>query len=73
MINRKKFFTFCFPSIGNHLETIGKTLDKLISSYDNITLLGEFNVKPEEAPKSEFLNIYSLKNLVSQKTCLKNP
>ena len=40
---------------------------------DNITLLGEFNVEPEEAPKSEFLNIYSLKNLVSQKTCLKNP
>ena len=36
-------------------------------------LLGDFNVEPEEAKMSEFLNMYSLKNLVSQKTCFKNP
>ena len=44
-----------------------------IVSYDNIILLGDFNVAPEEAKMSEFLNMYSLKNLVSQKTCFKNP
>ena len=60
-------------NIGTHLQTIGKTLDKLSTSYDNIILLGDFNVEPEEAKMSEFLNIYSLKNLVSQNICFKNP
>ena len=57
--------------IGTHLQIIGKTLDKLSTSYDNIILLGDFNVEPEEAKMSEFLNMYSLKNLASQKICLK--
>ena len=43
------------------------------ASYDNIIVLGDFNVEPEEAKMSEFLNIYSLKNLFSQKNCFKNP
>ena len=59
-------------NIGTHLQIIGKTLDKLSASYDNIILLGDFNVEPEEAKTSQFLNMYSLKNLVSQKT-FKNP
>ena len=48
-------------NIDTLLQTIGKTLDKLSISYDNITLLGEFNFEPEEAKMSEFLN-----NIVSQ-------
>ena len=53
--------------------TFGKALDKLITSYDNIILLGDFDIEPEEAKMSEFLNMYSLKNLVSKNTCFKNP
>ena len=60
-------------SVNKNLEIIGKTLDKLSASYDNIILLGDFNVEPEEARMTEFLNMYSLKNLVSQKTCFKTP
>ena len=45
----------------------------LIMKVYNIMLLGDFNIEPEEANMSEFLNIYSLKNLVFQKTCFKNP
>ena len=48
-------------------------MDKLSASYGNIILLGDFNVEPEEAKMTEFLNMYSLKNIVSQKTCFKNP
>ena len=48
-------------NIDTLLQTIGKTLDKLSISYDNITLLGEFNFEPEEAKMSEFLD-----NIVSQ-------
>ena len=71
----KKVVTKLFlqNNIGTHLQIIGKTLDKLSASYDNIILLGDFNVEPEEAKMSESLNMYGLKNLVSQKTCFKNP
>ena len=39
-------------NIGTHLKNIGKTLDKLSGSYDNIILLGDFNIEPEEAKLS---------------------
>ena len=77
-LRKKKWLLSCSynshkNNIGTHLEIIGKTLDKLSASYDNIILLGDFNVEPEEAKMTEFLNMYSLKNLVSQKTCFENP
>ena len=56
-------------NIGYNLQITGKTLDKLSTTYNNIILLVDFNVEPEEAKMSEFLNMYSLKNLVPQKTC----
>ena len=76
-LRKKKWLRSCSynspkNNIGTHLQIIGKTLDKLIASYDNIILLGDFNVEPEETKMSEFLNMHSLKNLVSQNTCFKN-
>ena len=44
-------------NIGTHLKAIGKALDKLSTSYNNIILLGDFNVEPEEATMPEFLSI----------------
>ena len=77
-LRKKKWLLSCSynshkNNIGTHLQINGKTLDQLSASYDNIILLSDFNVGPEEAKISEFLNMYSLKNLVSQKTCFKNP
>ena len=54
-------------NIGTHLQIIGKALDKLSTSYNNIILLGDFNVEPEEAKMSEFLNMYGLKIMPVQK------
>ena len=48
------------------LQIIGKTLDKLSTSCDNIIFLGEFNVEPVEAKMSEFLNIQSKKSCLSK-------
>ena len=31
-----------------HLTVIGKVADDLLASYDNIILLGDFNVEPDE-------------------------
>ena len=77
-LRRKKWLLSCSynshkNNIGTHRQIIGKTLDKLSTSYDNIILLDDFNVEPEEAKMSEFLNMSSLKNLVPQKSCFKNP
>ena len=71
-LRKKKWLLTCSCSsrknnIGTHFQIMGKTLDKLNTSYDNIILLGDFNVELEEAKMSEFLNMYILKNLVSQK------
>ena len=77
-LRKKKWLLCCSynlhkSNIANHLKNICKTLDKLNSTYDNIVLLGDFNAEPEEESISKFLNLYSLKNLVKQNTCFKNP
>ena len=54
-----------------HLETLRKSLDLYSANYENITLLGEFNVyikNPFMETKCESCGFKSLK-----KTCFKNP
>ena len=77
-LSKKKWLLCCSYSphksnITNHLKNICKTLDKLSANYDNLILLGDFNVEHEEESIAEFLNLYNLKNLVKQNTCFKNP
>ena len=55
------------------MKNISTGLDQFSATYDNLILLGDFNVDPEEVNMSDFLNIYNLKNLVKLKTCFKNP
>ena len=55
------------------MKNISTKLDQFSATYDNLILLGDFNVAPEEVNMLDFLNIYNLKNLVKQKTCYKNP
>ena len=40
--------------------------------YENIWLLGDFNMEVEEKNISEFMSAYSLRNSVKQKNCFKN-
>ena len=55
------------------MKNIRTGLDQLSATYDNLILIGHFNVEPEEEIMLDFLNLYNLKNLVKQKTCYKNP
>ena len=48
-------------------------MDKLCKDYENIILLGDFNVEVEEKNMSELISLYSLRYLVKQKTFFKNP
>ena len=59
--------------IAPHLKNISTALDKLSSKYENIILLGDFNVEIEEKNISDFTNIYNLRSLIKEKTCFKNP
>ena len=60
-------------NISNHLHHLDKGLDNYIGSYDNILLLGDFNSEFSESCLNDFCDIYSLKNLVNEPTCYKNP
>ena len=77
-LRRKKWLLCCSYNshknkISSHLDIISKSLDDFSTTYDNLMLLGDFNVEPEEKHMVDFLNVYNLKNLVHQKTCFKNP
>ena len=60
-------------NIANHEKNISTGFDQFSSNYDNLILIGNFNVEPVEENMLHFLKIYNLKNLVKQKTCYKNP
>ena len=60
-------------AIGNHLEALSDFLDFHSSSYNNIIIIGDFNVGVEEPYMKTFCKNYSLQNLIKQPTCYKNP
>ena len=53
--------------IANHLNCIGRNLDSQLGQYENFILMGDFNVEPNDARSTV------CKNIVKDKTCLKNP
>ena len=57
----------------SHLINLSTALDKLSTDYENIILLGDFNVEVEKKNMFKFKSVYSLRNLVKQRICIKNP
>ena len=60
-------------NIPPHHWNISTALDKLSTDYENVILLGDFNVEVEEKNLSNFMSVHNLKTLIKQKTCSKNP
>ena len=60
-------------NIASHLSNVSAALNKLCADYENIILLGDFNVEVKEKNISDFMSTYNLKSLVKQKTCFKSP
>ena len=50
----------------SHLNNLSTALDKLCTNYENIILLGDFNVEVEEKNMFEFMNLCNLRNLIKQ-------
>ena len=59
--------------ISTFLKDIEGSLNKYISKYDNIIVLGDFNSETSEPEMTDFCEIYNLENLVKKPTCFKNP
>ena len=57
-------------NIDNFLKSLEPILDKHISRYENLLLLGDFNSEITE-PMEVFCEIYNLKNLIECPTCYK--
>ena len=65
------------PPIQNNslfLESMSKNISQYLGSYENITLLGDFNMTPEDKNLQNFTDTFSLENLINEPTCFKgNP
>ena len=69
-LRKKKRLANCSYNTNNsnicdHLRSLAKRLDTLLTNHDKVFLIGDFN--EEEA--NDFCNLYKLKNLIS----FKNP
>ena len=77
-LRSKKWFITCSCNphrtfITHHLNSIGKNLDLLSGNYENIFLMGDFNVDMENINLKDFCDLYNFKNLIKEPTCFKNP
>ena len=74
ILHKKKWLINCSynptkNNIKNHLETISRALDTFSTKYENLVLLGDFNVCVDDENMKNFCNSYSLKSLIKQPTC----
>ena len=54
-------------------KAVDNASDQYLKTYKNYLLLGDFNAENTEPILSEFLEQYEAKNIMKNKTCLKNP
>ena len=60
-------------TISHFLKNVSSTLDKYLSTYDNLLLIGDFNSEINDNEMKSFCETYNLKNLIKEPTCYKNP
>ena len=81
--NKKWFILFAYgsPQENNKyvfFNELNKTLSKAVNSYKNIIVTGDLNIDKSDPDKdrnnylSDFVDTFSLSNLVNTKTCHKN-
>ena len=59
--------------IYQHLNVLCKSLDTLLTKYDNVFLMGDFNADKNQENLVDFCQLYNLKHLIKVPTCYKNP
>ena len=53
------------------IERLSNQLNDLHTSYENILLLGDFNITPEGLKLRDFRDTHDLENLIKEPTCFK--
>ena len=54
------------------MREIQVALDILSSKYENIIIIGDFNMEPKESAMINFLHAYNMENLINKFTCYEN-
>ena len=77
-LRKQKWLIFCCYNphkhlIKDHLQQIKNAIDFYSKSYENIILIGDFNVEISDSHMDSFCAIYHLKSLIKEPTCYKNP
>ena len=77
-LRKQKWLIFCCYNphkhlIKDHLQQITNAIDFYSKSYENIILIGDFNVEISDSHMDSFCAIYHLKSLIKEPTCYKNP
>ena len=58
--------------ISYFLRNVGKELDKYLTNYENLLMLGDWNSSVTEKAMTEFCEMYNLENLIREPTCYKS-
>ena len=77
-LRKKKWLLCCSynPNKNNiqfHLENLTKSLALYSSNYENLIILGDFNVSIDNSYMAGFCDTYDLRSLIMEPTCYKNP
>ena len=59
-------------NISYFLEHVGRQIDKYLSKYENLLLIGDWNSAVTEKKMKEFCETYNLQNLIKSPTCYSN-
>ena len=55
-----------------YFDNVGRALELYIKKYNKILLAGDFNAEVQETILNNFIELYNLRNLVTEKTCFKS-
>ena len=54
------------------IPNLSLILDLFLKNYDNVTLIGDFNLSSDDIPLKSFLQAYNLTSLIREATCFKS-
>ena len=60
-------------SVQSLVNCLSKGIDSLLSKYNNLILLGYFNLCMEDSPMKTFRETYKLRTLIKEPTCFRDP
>ena len=56
-----------------HPENLNRSLALYSSHYENLIIIGDFNIEINDSAISVFSDTYDLKSLIKEPTCYNNP